>query len=68
MKIVFGGAWALIVLGIILHFAEVDNAWVLFCIGFGVSIILLALKNAITFWIGIACLAVALISLVVALT
>jgi hypothetical protein len=48
MQIVFGGAWALIALGIVLSFTGEDLGWVVFCIGFGASILLLSLKLNIT--------------------
>jgi uncharacterized membrane protein len=37
MKVVFGGAFALIVLGIILHFGNIATSWVVFCVACGLS-------------------------------
>jgi hypothetical protein len=68
MQIVFGGAWALIALGIVLSFTGEDLGWVVFCIGFGASILLLSLKLNITSYIGLASLVVSVIGLVYALT
>jgi hypothetical protein len=68
MQIVFGGAWALIALGIVLSFTGEDLGWVVFCIGFGASILLLSLKLNITSYIGLASLVVSVIGLVSALT
>lgn len=68
MQIVFGGAWALIALGIVLFFSNVSTEWVVFCVAFGAGIILVSLNNSITLWFGIAGIVAALISFVLALT
>jgi hypothetical protein len=70
MKIVFGGAFALIALGIVLYFAGVSASWVVFCVTLGVGLILVGMgqDNPVTFWLGIALLAIAGIAFVTALT
>jgi hypothetical protein len=69
MKIVFGGAFALIALGIALYFLGVSASWVVFCVTLGVGLILVGMgkDSPITFWLGIALLVVAGIAFVAGL-
>ena len=68
MKLVFGGAFALIALGVVLYFTGANTSWVVFCISLGVGIILMGIPNSpITFWIGIGLLIIAGIALLIAL-
>jgi hypothetical protein len=69
MKVVFSGAFALIVLGIILYFAGVSASWVVFCVTLGVGLILISMGSdtPILLGIGIALLVVAAIAFVAAL-
>jgi hypothetical protein len=70
MRIVFGGAFALIALGIVLYFLGVSASWVVFCVTLGVGLILVGMgqDNPITFWLGIALLVIAAIAFVAAVT
>ena len=64
-----GMPWALLVLGIILAFStDVPIAWSVFCIAFGMGVILLGTGNSIAIWIGIACIVTSAVALVFALT
>lgn len=69
MKIVFSGAFALVVLGIVLYFAGVSAPWVVFCVTLGVGLILITVDshNPIILGIGIALLVVAGIAFATAL-
>jgi len=68
MKIVFGGAWALIALGIVLFFMRIPNDWVVFCVSFGAGILLITLQNKVSTIIGLTCVGVAVVAFVFALT
>jgi hypothetical protein len=69
VKIVFGGAFALIALGIALFFLGAAIPWVVFCVSLGVGLILItsAKGNTIVLGIGIALLVVAGIAFAIAL-
>jgi len=67
-KIVIGGAWASIIIGVIGALTkELPTAWAVFCIALGSSINLFASKNNIATRLGVGCFLVALIALVIAL-
>jgi len=67
MKIVFGGAFALIALGVVLFFAGASTPWVVFCVALGVGLVLIGIGNPITLGIGMALLVIAVIAFVIAL-
>lgn len=67
MKIVFGGAFALIALGVVLFFAGVSTPWVVFCVALGTGLVLVGIGTPVTLWIGVALIAVAAVAFVLAL-
>lgn len=71
MKIVFGGAFALVALGIALYFLGASTPWVVFCVALGVGLILISMANdnpvILGIGIGIALLVVAGIAFAIAL-
>jgi hypothetical protein len=71
LQVVFRGAWALLILGIILAvFHEqlgVSPAWIIFCLTFSLSIILVSVKNnKLVIVVAIVLLVISLIALVAA--
>jgi len=67
VHLVFRGAIALVVLGILLYFVGVATSWVVFCVSLGIGIILIGSKTTVAIWIGISLLIIACIAFLIAI-